>query len=102
MTRWEYAHLSAGFDGQSQEWTLTLRVPTRNVEQRSAKGIAWIFDILNELGRQGWELVDRTATSTGGNAFVAGWQFIFKRPAPGFSASPPPPPVRSTGDRRGM
>src|ERR1700729_3530739 len=101
MSRWEYAHLSAGFDGLSQEWTLTLRVPTRNVEQRSAKGIAWIFDILNELGRQGWELVDRTATSTGGNAFVAGWQFIFKRPVAAFPSSSPPPPVSSGGGRQG-
>ena len=79
MTRWEYAHLSAGFDGLSQQWTLTLRIPGRAVEKSSATGIGWINDTLNELGRDGWELVDRTATSTGGNTFVAGWQFIFKR-----------------------
>ena len=81
MTRWEYAHLSAGFDGLSQQWTLTLRLPGRDVEKRSASGVDWIGAILNELGQSGWELIDRTATSTGGNAFVAGWQFIFKRPA---------------------
>ena len=80
MTRWEYAHLSAGFDGVSQLWTLTLRLPGLAVEKRTAGGIGWVSDILNELGRVGWELIDRTATSTGGNAYVAGWQFIFKRP----------------------
>ena len=80
VTRWEYAHLSAGFDGDSQRWTLVVRVPGCAVERRSARGIEWVYDVLNELGRDGWELVDRVATSTGGNAFVAGWQFIFKRP----------------------
>jgi len=80
VTRWEYAHLAAGFDGGTQLWALTLRVPGREIERRSCSGIAWISEILNELGGQGWELVDRVATSTGGNAFVAGWQFIFKRP----------------------
>ncbi len=80
MTRWEYAHLAAGFDGSTQEWTLTLRVPGRPIHKRTARGIEWITEILNELGRDGWELIDRVATSTGGNAFVAGWQFILKRP----------------------
>ena len=59
---------------------LTLRVPGHDIEKRSASGIGWISDILNQLGRDGWELIDRAATSTGGSAFVAGWQFIFKRP----------------------
>jgi hypothetical protein len=80
VRRWEYAHLSAGFDGLSQLWTLTLRLPGLDVEKRTASGIGWVSDMLNELGRGGWELIDRTATSTGGNAYVAGWQFIFKRP----------------------
>jgi hypothetical protein len=81
VTRWEYAHLSAGFDGGTQQWTLTVRVPGRDIERRFARGIEWISDILNELGQEGWELIDRVATSSGGNAFVAGWQFTFKRPA---------------------
>ena len=80
MTRWEYAHISAGFDGVTQVWALTLRIPGRDIEKRVASGIDWISGILNELGRDGWELVDRAATSTGGNAFVAGWQFLLKRP----------------------
>jgi len=77
---WEYAHLSAGFDGPSQVWTLTLRVPGRETERRTATGIGWISEILNELGKDGWELVSRVSTGTGGNAFVTGWQFILKRP----------------------
>jgi hypothetical protein len=82
VTRWEAAHLSARFDGLTQQWTLTVRVPGREIEKRSAaSGVDWISDILNELGQEGWELVDRVATSTGGDAFVTGWQFIFKRPA---------------------
>ncbi len=59
---------------------MTLRIPGHDMEKRVASGIDWISGILNELGRDGWELVDRAATSTGGNAFVAGWQFILKRP----------------------
>ncbi len=78
--RWEYAHVSAGFDGVTQKWALTLRIPGHDLEKRSAGGVGWIYDILNELGREGWEMIDRVATSTGGNTFVAGWQFIFKRP----------------------
>ena len=81
MTRWEYAHLSAGFDGLTRQWTLTLRVPGHEIEQRTARGIGWISDMLNELGHDGWELVNRVATGTGGNDFVTGWQFIFKRPS---------------------
>jgi hypothetical protein len=80
MIRWEYAHLSAGFDAVSQKWTLTLRLPGLEAEKRTASGIGWVSAILNELGQKGWELIDRTATSTGGSAYVAGWQFIFKRP----------------------
>lgn len=79
--KWEYAHLAAGFDGVTQQWALTLRIPGRAVEKRTATGVNWISQILNELGSDGWELIDRVATSTGGNAFVAGWQFILKRPA---------------------
>jgi len=79
---WEYAHLSAGFDGPSQQWTLVLRVPGREIEKSVATGIGWISDVLNELGKDGWELVSRVATGTGGNTFVTGWQFIFKRPTP--------------------
>jgi hypothetical protein len=78
--RWEYAHLAAGFDAVTQQWALTLRVPGRDTEKRSARGVNWISEILNELGKDGWEMIDRTATSTGGSTFVAGWQFIFKRP----------------------
>ena len=78
--RWEYAHLAAGFDVVTQKWALTLRIPGRVVEKRTTTGVNWISEILNELGRDGWELIDRVATSTGGNAFVAGWQFILKRP----------------------
>ena len=32
MIRWEYAHLSAGFDGVTQQWTVTMRVPGREIE----------------------------------------------------------------------
>ena len=78
--KWEYAHLAAGFDGVTQRWALTLRVPGRDIEKRSATGVDWVSQILNELGGDEWELVDRVATSTGGSTFVAGWQFIFKRP----------------------
>jgi len=77
---WEYAHVSAGFDGPSQVWTLTVRVPGFEPERRSATGIGWISEILNELGKDEWELVSRVATGTGGNSFVTGWQFILKRP----------------------
>lgn len=80
MTPWEYAHVSAGFDGHSQLWSLTLRIPGLELEKRTEGGIAWISEILNELGKDGWELVDRVATGTGGNSYVTGWQFILKRP----------------------
>ncbi len=80
MIPWEYAHVSAGFDGNSQLWALTMRVPGHELEKRTAGGVAWISEILNELGKDGWELVDRVATGTGGNAYVTGWQFILKRP----------------------
>lgn len=80
MTRWEYAHLTAQFDGVAQVWTLTLRLPRRDTERRTATGTAWISEVLNDLGKDGWELVDRSATGTGGNAYVTGWQFILKRP----------------------
>jgi hypothetical protein len=73
--------VSAGFDGSTRQWALTIRVPGHEIEQRPASGIGWISDILNELGQDGWELVNRVATGTGGNDFVTGWQFIFKRPA---------------------
>lgn len=81
MTRWEYAHVSAGFDGVAQQWTLKVPVPGREIEKRQTSGIGWISDILNELRQGGWELINRVATGTGGNDFVTGWQFIFKRPA---------------------
>ena len=80
MTRWEYAHLIAQFDGVTQQWTLTLRLPRRDTERRTATGTSWIGDVLNDLGKDGWELVDRSATGTGGNAYVTGWHFILKRP----------------------
>jgi hypothetical protein len=80
MIRWEYAHLSAGFDGVTQQWTVTMRVPGRDMEKRSVTGVGWISQILNELGHEGWELISRDATGTSGNDFVTGWQFILKRP----------------------
>jgi len=80
VTGWEYAHLTAGFDVASQQWTLTLRLPGRDIERTVVTGIMWVSDVLNDLGKDGWELVDRSATGTGGNAFVTGWQFILKRP----------------------
>jgi hypothetical protein len=82
VTLWEYAHVSAGFDGGTQKWTVTMRVPGRDMEKRSAAGVGWISEILNELGHEGWEMITRDATGTSGNDFVTGWQFIFKRPAP--------------------
>jgi hypothetical protein len=81
MTRWEYAHLSAGFDGVTQQWTVTMRVPGREMEKRLVTGVGWISQILNELGHDGWELISRDATGTSGNDFVTGWQFILKRPS---------------------
>jgi hypothetical protein len=81
MIRWEYAHLSAGFDGATQQWTVTMRVPGRDIEKRLVTGVGWISQILNELGHDGWEMVSRDATGTSGNDFVTGWQFILKRPA---------------------
>lgn len=80
MRRWEYAHISAGFDGVTQQWTITLRIPSREIEKRLARGVGWISDILNELGSDEWELVSRVSTGTSGNDFVTGWQFILKRP----------------------
>jgi hypothetical protein len=80
MIRWEYAHLSAGFDGVTQQWSVTMRVPGREMEKRSVTGVGWISQILNELGHEGWELISRDATGTSGNDFVTGWQFILKRP----------------------
>jgi hypothetical protein len=81
MIRWEYAHLSAGFDGVTQQWTVTMRVPGRDIEKRLVTGVGWISQILNELGHEGWEMVSRDATGTSGKDFVTGWQFILKRPA---------------------
>jgi hypothetical protein len=98
MTRWQYAHVSAGFDGAAQQWTITLRIPSRAIEKRLARGVGWISDILNELGCEGWELVSRVSTGTSGNDFVTGWQFILKRPVAEEKSEGPSPEERPTED----
>ncbi len=79
MARWEYAVLYAIYRGEV--WDLTLRVPGYPDRRWSEPWVSWVGVQANELGQDGWELVDRSAVGTSQEA-VVNWHFIFKRPMP--------------------
>jgi hypothetical protein len=74
---WQYALVDAAYNETA--WQVSIHHDGAPADRRSYQGGGWIMDVLNELGRDGWELAERSATGTGGHPNVNAWQLIFKR-----------------------
>jgi hypothetical protein len=79
MEVWEYTVVAAYWDETA--WQISIFQTGKPLDKRTYAGGPWVLAVLNELGRDGWELVDRSATGTGGQPNVNSWQFILKRSA---------------------
>ena len=85
MPKWEYATVSRYYR-QTLDYSIWVRLPGVEAEQIISKDAERSSEILNDLGAQGWELVDRSATRSlaggDGESSVVGWLWTLKRECP--------------------
>jgi hypothetical protein len=79
---WEYLIVEVnnkGRLGSDKQWFVYFLGPNREASLKIYDDQRREIDAINELGREGWELIDRSAFSTKDDS-ITGWSYIFKRP----------------------